>query len=140
MLRNLLLSSVISIALIPATALAQGAPAPRNDNPVTTGQQIGTNDAGGHASSNDETDNKKQNDDLYKGGTAAGLKFDELDTNQDGKLDEDEFNQYRQSNGESDGTAGDQGKPLMQQFDHDGDGSVSREELEKGANRSEGTQ
>ncbi len=138
MLRNLLLSSAISIALIPTSALAMGAPTPRNDNPVTTGQQIGTNDAGGHASANGDMDDKKKGDDLYKGGTPAGLKFDELDTNQDGELDDDELGQYGNNDKKNEEAAGKQSERLMQLFDHNEDGSVSREELVKGANRSKG--
>ena len=138
MLRALLLSTAVSVALLPAAAMAQGLPAASSNNPQTTGQQIGTNDAGGHASTNGDKDNKKSDKDMKKGGMPAGLKFDELDTNQDGKLDEEELGQYGNSDKQKNKGVDNQGERMMKLYDHDGDGAVSRDELHKGADRSKG--
>lgn len=52
--------------------------------------------------------------------------FDELDRNQDGKLDEDELSAYGS-------TAAGGGEDMMDRLDQDGDGAVSQEELQKGS-------
>ncbi|PFG51611.1 hypothetical protein ATG98_0565 [Marinobacter sp. LV10R520-4] len=76
MLRKLLLSTAISVALLPSVALAQGLPAPSNNYPRTTGQQIGPNDAGGQASVESDKDEKQKDNDK---GTKKNEKSDEPD-------------------------------------------------------------
>lgn len=68
-------------------------------------------------------------------GTQRAQSFDELDQNQDGKLDEEELNVWGStaagaaSNNQDDK---DHGERMLQRYDHDGDGAISKDEMEQG--------
>jgi hypothetical protein len=65
-------------------------------------------------------------------GAVAGSQpdFDQMDSNGDGQLDEDELNTYG-STAAGQG-AGEDGESMMERYDTDGDGSVSEQELQQG--------
>lgn len=118
MFKQLLISTALSTALISTPVLAEDT-SMDSDNPQTTGQSTsGSNDAGGQAST-----------------SAQGQNFDELDQNKDGKLDEDELNRYGATAAGGTNTEGgkDPSERMLKMYDHDDDGSVSKQEMEAGA-------
>ncbi|MCL7945381.1 EF-hand domain-containing protein [Marinobacter sp. ATCH36] len=127
MFKQLLISTAISAALF-STPLLAAEKSMGSDNPQTTGQgnvgNIGTNDAGGQAST-----------------SAHGADFDELDRNKDGELDEDELNRFGATAAGSSDNQGDKdrGERMMKQYDRDDDGSVTKEEFDSGSESKSGT-
>ncbi|MBS8241515.1 EF-hand domain-containing protein [Marinobacter lipolyticus] len=114
MLKEMLLSTAICTALVFTPLLAQGIGG-NTENPQTTGQQPGQNDAGGQASA-----------------SPKGMEFDELDRDGDGKLNEDELNRYGSTAaGNQQNPPGDQGEQLLDMYDSDDDGELSKDELEQ---------
>lgn len=68
-------------------------------------------------------------------GTQGAQSFDELDQNQDGKLDEEELNVWGSTaaggaSGDQDGK--DHSERMLQRYDHDGDGAISKDEMDQG--------
>ena len=125
MFRQLLISTAISSLLISTPLLAQSTSS--GDNPQTTGQQSSqANDAGGQASTSGGSSD---------GMSGKGQDFDEMDENKDGKLDEDELNRFGATAAGGSDAQGDedQGERMLKMYDHNDDGSVSKEEMEKGS-------
>ncbi|MEX0604477.1 MAG: EF-hand domain-containing protein [Marinobacter sp.] len=142
MFKQLLISTAISTALISTPLLAQGT-SMGNDNPQTTGQtRSGPNDAGGQASTNQSTDRSigttgepgESKETAQAGTSSQSPDFDSLDQNKDGQLDEDELNRFGDTAAGSSNTMGDkeQSGDMLQMYDRNDDGSVSKEELESG--------
>lgn len=122
MFKQLLISTAISTVLISTPLLAESS-SKSSDNPQTTGQQSSpANDAGGQASTSGET-------------SGADMDFDELDQNKDGQLDEDELNRFGATAAGGTDTEGDkdQSERMLKMYDHDDDGSISKQEMEAGA-------
>lgn len=70
-------------------------------------------------------------------GTTAGTQrtqsFDELDQNQDGKLDEEELNVWGSTAAGADNQDDkDHGERMLQRYDRDDDGAISKDEMEQG--------
>lgn len=63
--------------------------------------------------------------------------FDELDRNQDGKLDEDELSAYGSTAAGQAGGDAESGEKMLDRLDQDGDGAISQEELQQEASPSE---
>lgn len=84
---------------------------------------------------------ERQQEQMGKQGSTSNPTFDELDRNQDGKLDEDELNTWGSTAaGPNDDQKGsERGERLMERYDRDGDGAVSEEELEQQLNEGTGT-
>ena len=69
----------------------------------------------------------------YTAGNQSAQAFDELDKNQDGKLDEDELNAWGSTAAGPD-AAGEgnsiKAEQMLERYDQDGDGTLSRDELQ----------
>lgn len=68
-------------------------------------------------------------------GASPAQSFDDLDRNQDGQLDEEELNVWGSTAaGSETDNQGDQdrGERMMQRYDHDGDGAISKDEMDQG--------
>lgn len=146
MLKKLLILTAISTTLISTSPLAADS-SMNSGMPQTTGQSLsGPNDAGGQANTNqdpsrntDTTGGSDENKGHVKAETSAQEQdFEELDRNKDGSLDEEELNRFGPTTPGSKTTPGgeDHGKRMLKMHDHDGDGSVSQQELEQGPDKS----
>lgn len=144
MFKKLLISTAISTALLSTPLLAEDSSKGNSmdsGDPQTTGQsRSGPNDAGGQASSDQDTSRSigTTESDQSKGSDQAGTSaqspdFDELDRNKDGKLDEDELNRFGSTAAGSTNTKSgeDHGERMLKEYDKDMDGYVSKEEMDK---------
>ncbi|MDO6441766.1 EF-hand domain-containing protein [Marinobacter sp. 2_MG-2023] len=139
MFGKLILSIISLTLLVPGLAFAQETRTTSPDTPNATAQQMGgPNDAGGHASSHEAGDDSEKPGKDQDGNSSTSLRFDELDANKDGKLEAKELNKYRKASqaGESENPKK-QGERLIELYDHDGDGTISRKELNGGMIESE---
>lgn len=76
-------------------------------------------------------------------GKESAQSFDELDKNQDGKLDEDELNAWGSTAAgpDSSGEAGSaKAEKMLERYDRDGDRSLSKEEMEQGPSSTKATE
>lgn len=117
MLKKLLIPTAVCAALASSNLIAETATDRRADPSQTTGQQQERSTTGGQRA----------------GSSPQGLNFDQLDRNQDGKLDEDELNRYGSpAAGVPRSDSNEQGEQLLKLYDHDSDGAVTKEEMERG--------
>ncbi len=75
----------------------------------------------------------------YTAGNQSAQAFDELDKNQDGVLDEDELNAWGSTAAGPDATGevnSIKAEQMLERYDQDGDGALSRDELQHAPHRS----
>jgi len=132
MIRKLFISTAICSALISSPVLATGNTDHDQDNPQTTGQQrSGPNDAGGQASTSRSTNADQAS--ATNRDQSNRQRFNDMDRNGDGRLDEEELNRYgstaagREQNEDSD-----RGERLLEMYDQNDDDELTHEELERG--------
>lgn len=137
MFGKLILATAITAAFAATPAFAEGTGSQDEEYPGTTGQnRSAPGEDAGQADRRSPTGNTGDQANT----TASNLdqRFNQLDLNQDGELDEDELSRYGSTaaggsagSTESEGNK-DQGERLLKLYDHDDNDVVTQQELEKG--------
>lgn len=137
MFSKLIFVTAITAAFAATPAFAAGTGSQDEGYTETTGQ---SRSAQGEDSGQADRQSPTSNTGDQANTTASTLdqRFNQLDLNQDGELDEDELSQYGSTaaggsagSAESEGNR-DQGERLLKLYDHDDNDAVTQQELEKG--------